>query len=110
MRTDPYKMFKKRIDDFIKRQNPELNEQLYSLMQIKTGSMKEVTLNGRVAHETSGELSLKDAQVYFASGFSKECCQALQEKYPSLTFPSRLQDEFSQGEYLNYCRVVGVKS
>lgn len=109
MRSDPYKTFKRRIDDFIKRQNPELNEMLYDLMQIKTGSMQEITLNGRVAHEPSGELSLKDAQIYFASGFSKECCQALQKKYPSLTFPSRLQDEFSQEEYLNYCRVVGVK-
>lgn len=109
MRSDPYRAFKQRIDEFIKHQNPELNEGLYNLMQIKTNSMRETTLHGNKVYEPSGELTLKDAQIYFASGFSKECCQALQEKYLSLTFPSREQEEFSNEEYKNFCRVIGIK-
>lgn len=109
MRSDPYRAFKQRIDEFIKRQNPELNEMLYNLMQIKTNSMRETTLHGNTVYEPSGELTLKDAQIYFASGFSKECCQALQKKYPSLSFESRGQDDFSQEEYGNYCKMIGIK-
>lgn len=71
-----------RLQDFLDKQNPRMNDLLYSLMQVTLGTMKRETNEcGNEVYGISDDISREDASKYLNSRHKAEFVKAFNETH-----------------------------
>ncbi|MGX7328057.1 hypothetical protein [Enterococcus bulliens] len=116
MRSSRNRKFIKRMEDFLARIDGEINDLLYSLIQLDLGFYESTHIAARVDEETrftlyepTNRISKKDAKVFFDTQYKDEFVKAYNRKYPRSKIDwDNEQVTFDENAYMRFCDYLGV--
>ena len=106
----------KQVESFLANINGEVNELLYSLIQLDLGMYEPTHMAARVDEETeftvyepTNRISKKDAKVFFDTQYKDEFVKAYNRKYPRSKIDwDNEQATFDEAAYMRFCKYLGA--
>lgn len=116
MRSSRNRKFMKQVEGFLANINGEVNELLYSLIQLDLNMYEPMQTAARINEETeftlyepTNRISKKDAKVFFDTQYKDEFVKAYNRKHTRSKIDwDNEQDSFDEMAYKRFCKYFGV--
>lgn len=117
MRSKAYRALANKVNTFLQKQNPPLNDQAYQFVQLQLGLLVKEVRPPRtddeeefIVHSTQNLISKEDARVFFNTAHKNEFVKAFQRKYPELDVSYQsFTDSWYEEAYESFCSYFGIK-